>query len=69
MIQYGSGSYVGHSTVALWVDSELYILESQGGAYWPRQGIQMNPYDTWIQWAENAGYMVTWLPLSPEYAA
>jgi len=67
MIQYEAGSYVGHSTMALWVDGELYITESQGGAWWPRQGIQINPWHTWVEWAWNAGCMVTWLPLKEEY--
>ena len=28
----------------------------------------MNEYKTWIQWAKNQGYQVTWLPLRAEYA-
>jgi hypothetical protein len=69
IIQYGSGSTVGHSVVAMWVDEELYIFESQGGGWWPRQGIQMNPFKQWMQWAWDAGCMVTWLPIKDEYAA
>jgi hypothetical protein len=68
IIEYGAGSHSGHSTVAFWVDEELYILESQAGWYWPRSGIQMNTYDQWIVWAKDAGFHVTWLPLKEEYS-
>lgn len=66
IIGYGSGSHVGHCTMALRIDGELYVAESQSGWYWPRTGIQMNPYKNWIKWARNAGFQVTWLPLKPE---
>ncbi|CAG9321177.1 unnamed protein product [Blepharisma stoltei] len=73
MIMYGSGSRVGHSTVALWVEEngqkDLYILESQAGWYWPRTGIQMNKFETWIKWAEDASFNVVVLPLKPEIQA
>lgn len=39
IIMYGSGSRVGHSTMAIWLDNELYVMESQAGWYWPRNGI------------------------------
>jgi len=29
IIQYGAGSAAGHSTVALWIDGELHVVESQ----------------------------------------
>jgi len=29
----------------------------------------MNLFDTWMTWAHNAGFHVTWLPLKAEYAA
>jgi hypothetical protein len=42
IIEYGAGSHSGHSTMALRVDGELYVAESQPGWNWPRSGIQMN---------------------------
>jgi len=69
IIGYGSGSFVGHCTMALRVKGEVYIVESQSGWYWPRTGIQINPYKLWIKWARNAGFQVTWLPLKSEVAA
>jgi hypothetical protein len=68
LVEYGTGSHVNHCTVALRVDGELYIAESNSNFEWPVGGIQMNPYKTWVQWARNQGYLVTWLPLKPEYA-
>ena len=69
----GSGSHVGHSTVAYWSDidgeMDLYILESQAGWYWPRDGIQMNKFDQWIQWADDASFNIVVLPLKPEVRA
>ena len=67
IIEYGAGSHSGHSVVAGWVDGELYIFESQAAWYWPRKNIQSNPWKTWVEWANNAGFHVTWLPLKKEY--
>ena len=73
IIMYGSGSHVGHSTVAFWSDidgeMDLYILESQAGWYWPRDGIQMNKFDQWIQWADDASFNIAVLPLKEEVRA
>lgn len=35
IIEYGTGSRSGHTAVTLWMDNELYVLESQDGWYWP----------------------------------
>jgi len=43
------------------------MCESQGAWYWPREGIQCNPYSSWIQWVWNAGEELTWLPLREVY--
>jgi len=49
IIQIGTGSHSGHSVVALRMDGELYIVESQEAWYWPiKHGIQRNPYKTWL---------------------
>jgi len=59
--------------MALWVDEngtrELYIVESQAGWYWPRTGLQMNKFSTWIKWASNASFNVAVLPLKAEIRA
>lgn len=58
LIQYGSGSFLGHCTVALWYDDGLYILESVN------QGIIRTP---WIQWVKNNDWAsIIWLPLRSE---
>ena len=67
IIEYGAGSHAGHLVVASWIDDELYIFESQSAWYWPKKNIQMNPFKTWVEWANNAGFQVTWLPLKQEY--
>lgn len=69
IIQYGAGSAAGHSTVALWIEGELHVIESQDGWYWPKHGIQRNKFSQWIEWARNAGFNVAVLPLSPESRA
>lgn len=66
LIMFGSGSRLGHSAVACWIDGELYILESQDGWYWPKRGIQRNKWKTWVQWAHNADFNVAILPLKDE---
>lgn len=66
---YGSGSHAGHSVLALRFDGELYIIESQDGWYWPNHGIQRNKWSDWKQWAKNADFHVSHMPLSPEARA
>jgi len=73
IIMWGCGSRVGHSTVAVWVTlngvRDLYIMESQAGWYWPRTGIQMNQFDQWVKWANDASFNVVVLPLKAEIQA
>lgn len=66
---YGSGSHAGHSVMALRFDGELWLIESQDGWYWPNHGIQRNKWSDWIQWAKNADFHVSHMPLSPEARA
>lgn len=66
IIMYGSGSHAGHSVMALrFEDGELYIIESQDGWYWPTHGIQRTKWSQWKEWARNADFHVTHMPLSP----
>lgn len=67
LIMLGTGSHIGHSAVACWIDGELYVLESQDGWYWPKHGIQRNKWATWVEWAHNADFNVAILPLKEEY--
>ena len=66
IILLGSGSKVSHSVMAMWRAGELYICESQESDYYPQQGIQCNPYDTWFDWSVKAGYNIVHLPLKKE---
>ena len=65
----GTGSSIGHTTVAVWIEEELYIVESQDGWYWPKHGIQRNKYDEWMENAFNADFNVYWIPLKEEIRA
>ncbi len=67
LIMFGTGSRIGHSAVACWIDGELYVLESQDGWYWPKRGIQRNKWSTWVEWAHRADFHVAILPLREEY--
>lgn len=67
MLAWGMGSTTGHTTVAMWIDGELYICESTvTDSYWPTNGIQKTPYKTWLKQAEEAGYNVVHVPLNLE---
>lgn len=35
IVMYGTGSHATHCTMALRIDGELYIIESQNAWYWP----------------------------------
>lgn len=67
MIMLGTGTRIGHSAVACWIDNELYVLESQDGWYWPKHGIQRNKWSVWVEWAHNADFNVAILPLKEEF--
>ena len=69
LIHVTTGSILGHSTIALWDenDGELYVAESQGAWYWPKDGIQRNKWEDWIQWAKNAEMNVVLIPLKEEF--
>jgi len=69
LIMYGTGSHSGHSVVALRVDGELFITESQDAWYWPTHRIQRTPFKKWIKHAIDCDFHVTWMPLSEEYRA
>ena len=73
IIMFGTGGRISHSTMALWIEEngtrELYILESQGGWYWPKNGLQITKWAKWIKLAENASYQIVLLPLKPEVRA
>lgn len=69
LIMYGTGSHIGHCTTALQFDDGLYIVESQGAAFWPVQGIQRTPFAQWIQQTRERDMAVIWLPLRDDIAA
>ncbi|MCQ2816260.1 MAG: hypothetical protein MJ252_03235 [archaeon] len=69
MIMIGTGSQIGHSTVAAWIDGKLYVIESQDGWYWPYHGIQRNEWKEWCRLARIADFNVAVLPLSEEARA
>ena len=65
LINWGTGGNCGHNVMALHVDGELCIVESQSkGAYWPKDYVQRNTFAEWIAMAKRADYNVIWLPLS-----
>ncbi|CAI2364448.1 unnamed protein product [Moneuplotes crassus] len=69
IIMWGTGGRVGHSTMALWIDGELHVIESQDAWYWPKHKIQRNTYKQWVEWARNCDFIVAILPLKDEYRA
>ena len=69
IIMYGTGSHIGHSTMALRFDGELYIVESQDAWYWPTHGLQRTKWADWIKQAEDASFHVSWLPMRADVRA
>jgi HD-like signal output (HDOD) protein len=63
---YGTGSTIGHCTMAVWFEDELYVIEAMENVFWPIKNIQRNKYRDWIQMARNADYHVAHLSLSSE---
>ena len=63
IIMIGTGSHIGHSAVAAWIDGELYVIESQDGWYWPKSGIQRTKWSDWVKYAHIADFNVAILPI------
>jgi hypothetical protein len=67
MLAWAMGSTTGHVTAALWMDQELFVVESTiDSAYWPTDHIQKTPYRTWIQQAQAADYIVDFVKLNDQ---
>eukprot|EP00698_Gefionella_okellyi_P018494 TRINITY_DN5548_c0_g1_i1.p1 TRINITY_DN5548_c0_g1~~TRINITY_DN5548_c0_g1_i1.p1 ORF type:complete len:549 (-),score=103.23 TRINITY_DN5548_c0_g1_i1:70-1716(-) len=69
MLAWAMGSATGHTTVAMWIDGELYVCESTSGWYWPKANIQRTPYRDWLKFAQDASFNVVHLPLRAEVRA
>jgi hypothetical protein len=68
MICWGMGGTTGHTTTALWVGDELNVCESTvNDDYWPTNGVQCTPWNTWIEQCRNASFNLVHVPLSPQY--
>ncbi len=64
MIAWAMGAATGHTVVALWREDRLYLCESTTvSECWPTNGIQCNPYSTWVEWARKADMHAVWAPL------
>lgn len=69
IIMWGTGGRLGHSAAILELDGEKYVVESQDGWYWPKDGIQRTKWKDWMKYAENADFHVSILPLSEKKRA
>jgi len=69
MLMYGTGSKVGHNTMALRFDGELYVVESQDAWYWPTHGLQRTLWADWIKQAEDASFHVVHCRLNADARA
>jgi hypothetical protein len=69
IVMLGTGARIGHTAVCLWIDGELYVVESTDGWYWPKAGIQRNKWKDWIQYASASDKLVAHFPLKPEIRA
>jgi hypothetical protein len=74
IIMYGTGAHISHNAMAMWLTEEdgteeLYVFESQGGWYWPVNGLQKTKFSEWMKLAENASHLIVWLPLRDDLRA
>ena len=67
LIMIGAGGRVAHCCVCAWKDNELYVVESQDAAYWPKKGVQKTKWEDWVKYAHNADFNVILIPLRDEY--
>jgi len=65
MLAWAMGSTTGHTASALWMDGQLFVVESTAkDSYWPVNGIQKTGFKQWLALAKEAGYQVVHSPLS-----
>lgn len=64
LIMYGTGSTIGHCTMAMWFDDELWVVEVMDNVFWPKRNAQRNRYRDWIKMARDADYHVAHLSLN-----
>lgn len=64
LIMYGTGSTIGHCTMTVWFDDELYVIEAMENVFWPIKNVQRNKYRDWIKMARDADYHVAHLSLT-----
>jgi hypothetical protein len=73
LIQYGTGSYSGHSVMVMEINGTLSVCESTGKNspnYWPPPfGVICHELRAWMELAQKADYLVTHMPLSAENRA
>jgi hypothetical protein len=69
IVMIGTGARIGHTAVCLWIDGELYVVESTDSWYWPKKGIQRNKWKDWIQYARVSDKLVAHLPLREDIRA
>lgn len=69
IIMYGTGSAIGHNTMAMRFDGELYVVESQDAWYWPTAGLQRTLWADWIKQAEAADFHVVHLSMREDIRA
>lgn len=63
LIMIGSGSRVGHASIFMRKNNKLYLCESKGSLYFPRNGVMCNEWKIWKKWADNTDLNVIILPL------
>ena len=64
LIMVGTGSHAGHVASAMWIDDELFVVETLDEPRWPVKGVQKHTYIEWLELAKANSYDVAWLPLS-----
>ena len=67
LLAWAMGSNTGHTTIAMWEEDELYVMESTvTDSYWPTNGIQKHKFDEWMALCKKASFNMVHLPLSDE---
>jgi len=64
IIMYGTGAHIGHNAMALWFDSELYVVESTDPG-----GLQRTPWKPWLDRQMECDNNITLHRLSAEARA
>lgn len=70
MLAWAMGARTGHTTVAIRLPQGVVVCEATtNSSYWPTNGVQCTPYQTWVNQVHVSSQNVVYLPIRDDMSA